>query len=379
LIRASKVALEASNKVLQKVPSWVTPFYMTIQQTLTTSPKAVPPFDKLGFGQHFSDHWFVSKFTEGKGWYESFIEPLKPFAIHPAASVLHYAQTLFEGMKAFRQADGGVALFRPQFNYDRFASSAERLCMACPPQELFLQAVRELVKTESRWVPTEDNTSLYIRPTLIGTEPFLGVRPSRDVMFFVLCSPVGSYYAEGSKPVKIWVEEKYVRAAPGGLGSVKAGANYAASLKAAAEARAKGYAQVLWLDVHHEGIEEVGTMNVFFVFKNEIVTPALNGTILPGGVRDSTLQLLRHQGIKVTERKITMNEVFEKLQSGELLEAFGTGTAAVISPIGQIHFRDKDWTINKNENGPVSTKLRNDIVGIQRGTAADPFGWMEKI
>jgi branched-chain amino acid aminotransferase len=352
---------------------------MNIQRNISSSLKPVPASDQLGFGQHFSDHWFVSKFAEGKGWYENSIEPLKPFPIHPGAAVLHYAQTLFEGMKAFRQQDGGIALFRPQFNYDRFHSSAERLCMPCPPQELFLEAVRELVKTEARWVPKEDNTSLYIRPTLIGTEPFLGVRPSRETMFFILLSPVGSYYAEGSRPVKIWVEEKYIRAAPGGLGAVKAGANYAASLKAAAEAKQKGYAQVLWLDVHHEGIEEVGTMNVFFVFKDEIVTPALNGSILPGGVRDSVIELLRHQKHKVTERKITIAEVFEKLQTGELLEAFGTGTAAVISPIGQLHYRDKDWSINNNENGPLSQKLLRDIVAIQRGTGPDPFSWMEKL
>lgn len=357
---------------------------MNIQHFLSTTQNKIPQADQLGFGQHFTDHWFISKFSEDKGWYQSTIEPLKPFPIHPGAAVLHYAQTLFEGMKAFRQQDGGIALFRPDFNYERFAQSAERLCMACPPKELFLEAVKQIVKVEERWVPNEPNTSLYIRPTLIGTEPFLGVRPSKETMFFILLSPVGAFYTtgphnSGTEPVKIWVEEKYLRAAPGGLGAVKAGANYAASLKAAREAKKKGYNQVLWLDVDHEGIEEVGTMNVFFAFKDEIVTPALNGSILPGGVRDSVIQMLRHQKHKVTERKITIAEVFERLQSGELVEAFGTGTAAVISPIGVLHYRDQDLTINNNKMGPLSTQLFKDITALQRGTGPDPFKWMVKL
>lgn len=362
---------------------WVKGIFMTTQpqiiRQLTSSPKPVPPVDQLGFGKHFTDHWLVCKYTEGKGWYEARIEPLQPFMIHPGASVLHYSQALFEGMKAFRQHDGQIAMFRTNFNYNRFRESAERLCMAYPPEELFIEGIKELVRVEERWVPQDQNASLYIRPTLIGTEPFLGVRPSNDIMFFVMMSPVGPFYSTGFKPVKIWVEENYLRAAPGGLGAVKAGANYAASLKAAYEAKQKGYSQVLWLDTEHSGIEEVGTMNVFFVFKDEIATPALNGCILPGGVRESVIQLLRHKKLNVIERKVTISEVMEKQQSGELLEMFGTGTAAVITPVGLLHFRGKDIIINKNETGPLSEQLLNDITGIQRGTAPDPFNWMETL
>ena len=229
---------------------------------------------------------------------------------------------------------------------------------------------------DERWIPQEANTSLYIRPTLIGTEAFLGVRPSHETTFFVLLSPVGSYYSEGTKPIKIWTEEKYLRAAPGGLGAVKAGANYASSLKAAYESKQKGYAQVLWLDVDREGIEEVGTMNVFFVFDDEIVTPALNGSILSGGTRNAIIQVLKAKNLPIVERRITITEVIEKIKAGKLREAFGTGTAAVISPIGVLCYKGKEWTINDNQNGPLSTDLYNEITSIQRGTRPDPFNWI---
>lgn len=348
----------------------------TISKTLTTSPKVLPPSDQLGFGQHFSDHMFLAKYTEGKGWSEAAVLPYGPLSLDPGASVFHYGQALFEGMKAFRQADGKVVFFRPEFNYHRLAEGAARLCLEAPPMELFMEGLHQVVAADERWIPKEPNTSLYIRPTLIGTEPFLGVRPSRETMFFILLSPVGAYYSEGTKPVKIWTEEKYLRAAPGGLGAVKAGANYASSLKAALEAKKKGYAQVLWLDVEHQGIEEVGTMNVFFVFDNEIVTPALNGSILSGGTRDAILQLLRSKGLPVVERRITITEVVERLAKGELKEAFGTGTAAVISPVGTLHYQGKDWVINNNENGPLSTQLYNEITSIQRGAQADTLNWL---
>ncbi|WP_374032344.1 branched-chain amino acid aminotransferase [Bdellovibrio bacteriovorus] len=348
----------------------------TITKNLTATPKTLPPSDQLGFGQHFSDHMFVAKYTEGKGWSEAGVVPYGPLSLDPGASVFHYGQALFEGMKAFRKEDGEVVFFRPEFNYHRLAEGAARLCLEAPPMDLFMEGLHQVVAADERWIPKGPNTSLYIRPTLIGSEPFLGVRPSRETMFFILLSPVGSYYSEGTKPIKIWTEEKYLRAAPGGLGAVKAGANYASSLKAALEAKKKGYAQVLWLDVEHQGIEEVGTMNVFFVFDNEIVTPALNGSILSGGTRDAILQLLRSKNLPVVERRITIKEVVDRLAKGELKEAFGTGTAAVISPVGVLHYQGKDWTINNNENGPLSTQLYNEITAIQRGAQADTLNWL---
>lgn len=347
-----------------------------ITKTLNATPKKLPPSDKLGFGQYFSDHMFISQFREGQGWHEAAVVPYGPISLDPGASVLHYGQALFEGMKVFRQQDGRIVFFRPEFNYHRLCEGAARLCLEPPPLDLFMAGLHEVVKTDERWIPAEPNTALYIRPTLIGTEAFLGVRPSRETMLMILLSPVGSYYAEGTKPVKIWTEEKYLRAAPGGLGAVKAGANYASSLKAALEAKKRGYSQVLWLDVEHQGIEEVGTMNVFFVFDDEIVTPALNGSILSGGTRDAIIQLLKLKKLPIVERRITISEVIERLGRGQLKEAFGTGTAAVISPIGVLAYKGKDWVINNNENGPLSTQLFAEITSIQRGTQEDHLGWL---
>lgn len=350
-----------------------------IQTRLATTLKPLPPAKDLGFGQFFSDHWFYSKYAEGRGWFESRVEPYGSIALDPAASVFHYGQALFEGMKAFRQDNGRIVLFRPDFNVTRLQEGAERLCLEAPPRDVFLGGLKVLLKADTRWIPTEDNCSLYIRPTLIGTEGFLGVRPSREMLFYILLSPVGSYYAGGSAPVKIWVEDKDMRAAPGGLGATKAGANYAASLHAALEAKKKGYAQVLWLDIEHQGIEEVGTMNVFFVFNDEIATPALNGSILAGGVRDSVLHLLRHQGAKVSERRVTMDEVVRRQACGELVEAFGTGTAAVISPIGELAYKGRSVVLNGGKIGPKSQALFDEIVGIQRGRRPDIFGWMKSL
>lgn len=350
-----------------------------INITLSKNPKNLPPSDKLGFGQYFTDHMFVAKFREGEGWYQADVLPYSPIALDPAASVFHYGQALFEGMKAFRQESGEVVFFRPEFNYGRFCEGAARLCLEAPPKELFLEGIKKLVQADERWIPREPNTSLYIRPTLIGTEGFLGVRPSHETIFFIILSPVGSYYAEGAKPIRIWVEENYLRAAPGGLGAVKAGANYACSLKAALEAKKKGYAQVLWLDVEHQGIEEVGTMNVFFVLENEIVTPALNGSILAGGTRGSVIELLKSKNLPLVERKITISEVMEKIKNGQLKEAFGTGTAAVVSPIGVIHYQGKDWNINNGEVGSLSAQIFSEITSIQRGTAKDSFNWITKL
>lgn len=339
------------------------------------SLKPIPLGKELGFGQHFSDHWFHSKFSEDRGWFESRIEPYGRIALDPAASVLHYGQALFEGMKAFAQPDDSVALFRPEFNYTRLQEGATRLCLQAPPRTLFMRALKELITVESRWVPKEDQCALYIRPTLIGTEAFLGVRPAREILFYIVLSPVGSYYGK-SAPTRIYVEDTAVRAVPGGLGAVKAGANYAASLQAAQKAKAKGYDQVLWLDAAHEGIEEVGTMNVFWVLGDEIVTPALNGSILSGGMRDSVIQLLRSEGHSVVERRVTIQEVLEAHRRGVLKEAFGTGTAAVVSPIGELSYRDENFVIRGNETGPLSKAIFNAVTEIQYGFRPDRFGWM---
>lgn len=350
-----------------------------ITKTLTTNPKSLPPSDKLGFGQYFTDHMFVAKYSDAKGWHSAEVIPYGPIALDPGASVFHYGQALFEGMKAFKQENGQTVLFRPEFNYHRMVEGAERMCLQPPPQDLFMEGLKQLIEADERWIPNGPNTALYIRPTLIGSEPFLGVRPSHETTFFILLSPVGSYYSEGVKPVKIWTEEKYLRAAPGGLGAVKAGANYASSLKAALEAKAKGYAQVLWLDVNHEGIEEVGTMNVFFVFDNEIVTPALNGSILSGGTRGAIIELLQKKNLPIVERRITIQEVTERIAKGELKEAFGTGTAAVISPIGALHYQGKDWAINGGERGTLSTELYTEITDIQCGKKADSMNWITAV
>ncbi len=352
-----------------------------IEQTseMPMASKKLPPSSELGFGRIFTNHWFSSHYSAGKGWYKSAVEPYGNISMNPAASVLHYGQALFEGMKAFRQTDDSIVLFRPEFNYNRMVNGAERLCLEAPPKALFMQGLKDLLTLEADWVPKDPSASLYIRPTLIGTEPFLGVRPSREILFYIILSPVGSYYQNTSGTVRIWVEDQAVRAIPGGLGAVKAGANYAASLQAALLTKSKGYDQVMWLNADHDEIEEVGTMNVFFVFKDEIVTPALNGAVLPGCVRDSVLQLLRHQGKKVVERSINMTELIERHTRGDLLEAFGTGTAAVISPIGDLNFKGKPYILNDGKVGPVAEKIFKIISGIQRGLIPDPFGWITRL
>ena len=345
----------------------------------TTNPKAKPTTD-LGFGKYFSDHMFVAEFNSGFGWHKADILPYQNFQIDPGASVLHYGQALFEGMKAFRQKNNQIALFRPEFNYARMQKGAERLCMQMPPKDLFLDGLKQLVKIDSDWVPSHSGSSLYLRPTLIGTEGFLGVRPSEQYKFFIIASPVSSYYKEGLGPVKIWVEENYVRAAHGGLGATKAAANYAGSLKAAFEAKNKGYSQVLWLDVNHDYVEEVGTMNVFFVINNEIHTPALDGTILNGGVRECAIQLLKSNGYAVIERKIKWTEIESAYKDNSLTEAFGTGTAAVITPIGELNRHQKIIDLNQTKNAfKIAHKLYQQITSIQYGNSPDQFNWLVKI
>jgi branched-chain amino acid aminotransferase len=321
---------------------------------------------------------FVANFEQGKGWHDASIVPYAPISLDPAAAVLHYGQSIFEGMKAFKHSSGKIALFRPKENYNRFVRGAESVCLEVPSEELFLAGIKELIKVDKRWVPTSDQCSLYIRPFIFGTEAFLGVRPSKNYKFMIILSPVGNYYTEGDKPIKIWIEDHFLRAAPGGLGDVKAGANYAASLRASVRAKEKGYAQVLWLDSEHSAIEEVGTMNIFFVFKNEIVTPKLNGSILAGVTRDSVLNLLRSRSMSVVERKITIEELINRIEDQDLVEAFGTGTAAVISPIGSFRFKEKDYPVSQ-QVGELSSNLKNTITSIQRGKLNAPVDWIELI
>lgn len=343
------------------------------------SLKALPPTDQLLFGKHFSDHCFYSEFAPEKGWYDSRIEPYGPITIEPTASVFHYGQAMFEGMKAFRHPDGKVYLFQPEFNMKRMQEGAVRLCLPAPSREIFLTGLKELITLDERWVPAEKGCSLYVRPTLIGTDPYLKAVPSRTALFFVVLTPVGPYFGGRSTPLRIYVEDSSVRAAPGGLGATKAGANYVASFQSAIQASARGFDQVLWLDAHHEGVEEVGTMNVFFVLKGEIVTPALNGSILAGGTRAAVIEMLKSMKLPLVERRITISELLQAQREGRLIEAFGTGTAAVISPIGELNYKGEPYHINQGEVGHLTKKLYDTITGIQYGTERDSFGWMRSL
>lgn len=342
------------------------------------APKPRPSDEKLGFGQYFTDHMFVAEFEEGKGWSKGKIVPYAPFQIDPAASVLHYGQALFEGVKAFAQKDGSIKVFRPEFNADRMRMGAERLCLPQPPREFIVEGLKAALRADADWMPKTRGTSMYIRPTLIGTEGFLGVRPSRQAIFFVILSPVGRYYKEGSESVRIWIEKEDLRAAPGGLGHTKAGANYAASLRAALRAKDRGYAQVLWTDVTHKFVEEVGTMNVFFKIADKILTPALNGSILEGGTRRACLELLRDQGMTVEERAVSLDEIRAAWTAGTLQEVFGTGTAAVVTPVECLATTDEVWELSKGF-GPTAKALYDRITAIQYGEQADQFGWLQGI
>jgi branched-chain amino acid aminotransferase len=349
---------------------------ITKARTLKTKPKDAD----LGFGQIFTDHMFVADFQEEKGWYDPRIEPYGPLAMDPAAAVLHYAQAVFEGLKAFRGADGKVRLFRPQKNIDRLNNSARRMCIPPLDPDLALQAVVTLVGVEREWVPRTIGTSLYIRPTIVANEAFLGVRPAKSYIYFVILSPVGAYYPEGMAPVKIRVEEKYVRAVEGGLGSAKTGANYAASLMAAEEAKHAGYTQVLFLDgVHRKYIDEVGTMNIMVKIGDEVITPPVGGTVLAGVTRDSALTLMRKWGLKVSERPLTIDEVVVAHKSGALKEVWGTGTAAVISPVGELAYKNEKMVIHSGRIGELTQRLYDAIVGIQYGTAPDPDRWTMEV
>jgi len=344
-----------------------------------TRPKP-PSEDRLGFGAFFSDHMLYLDYEEGKGWHSPRIEPYGSLSIDPAALVLHYGQQVFDGLKAFRTKDGAVQLFRPREYLERMNRSAQRLCMPGVDVELVLEALKVLVKVDSEWVPRTRGASLYIRPVTIATEAALGVKVSGEYSFFALTGPVGAYYAEGFNPTRILVTDRFVRAVRGGIGEVKTAGNYAASLLAAEEAYAQGYTQVLWLDACSRSyVEEVGTSNIFFVVKDVLVTPPLSGSILPGVTRRSVLQLAADWGISVEERRISIEEVIEGIGAGTLAEIFASGTAAVISPVGQIGYQGKDYTVNNGAVGDLAQRLYDEITGIQYGERPDPHGWIEPV
>jgi branched-chain amino acid aminotransferase len=334
----------------------------------------------LGFGDIFTDHMFLMDYTAGEGWHDPRIVPYGNLSIDPGAMALHYGQEIFEGLKAYRGQGDSLYLFRARDNFERMNRSARRLCMPELEVDFVLKAMKDLILLESEWVPRTSGTSLYIRPTLFATEPHLGVRPANEYLFFIILCSVGAYYKEGLNPVKIWVEDKYVRASVGGTGEAKTGGNYAASLLAAEEAKEKGFTQVLWLDAaDRKYVEEVGTMNMFFVINDEAITAPLNGSILPGITRSSVIQILKYWGMTVTEESLTIDHVIQASKDGSLKEAFGTGTAAVISPVGQITYRGEDHVVAGGKMGELSQRLYDEIVGIQYGERPDPHGWVEKI
>ena len=348
---------------------------LDIKITRTKNPKQKPD-GALGFGKIFTDHMFVMDYTEGRGWHDPVIVPFADFSFSPAAMVFHYGQEMFEGLKAYKGKDSKTYLFRPDMNAKRANSTNERLCIPLLPEEDFVQAVKAVVKVDEDWIPTEEGTSLYIRPFIIATDPFLGVAPSKTYKFIIILSPSGAYYASGLEPVGIWIEDDYVRAVRGGVGFTKTGGNYASSLAAQVKAHDSGYSQVLWLDgVERKYIEEVGAMNIFFKINGTVVTPMLNGSILPGITRDSTIRLCKAWGLPVEERRISVDELIRAQHSGALEEVFGTGTAAVISPVGKLRYKDDVMTIGDGSIGQLSQKLYDTVTGIQTGRLPDEFGW----
>lgn len=353
---------------------------LKIQITKTGNKKEKVPADQLIFGRTFTDHMFIADYTEGIGWHDHRIVPYQPITLDPSATILHYGQTVFEGMKAYLSDDGVARLFRPEENMRRMNNSCDRLSMPKINEEYAIEALKQLIEVDKEWIPNEPGTSLYIRPFMIATEAHLGVAAALTYSFIIIMSPVGSYYKEGIHPVKILVESEYVRAVAGGTGTAKTAGNYAASLKAQEVADREGYSQVLWLDgIERRYIEEVGSMNVFFKIDGEVVTPALNGSILDGITRKSIIQLLKHWDIQVTERKVSMEEIREAYLNGKLEEAFGTGTAAVISPIGELRWKGELFYVNNGETGELSKRLYNAITGIQKGIIKDPFGWVVEL
>ena len=346
-----------------------------IEKTLT--PKEKPAKGTpLGFGHIFTDHMFIMDYETGNGWHDPRIVPFGNLSLSPACASFHYGQTMFEGMKAYKGADGKYYVFRPDMNAKRANASNDRLCIPRIPEEDFVQAIKAVVDVDRDWIPEEEGTSLYIRPFVIATDNFLGVAPSKTYLFMVILSPSGAYYASGLAPVGIWIEDEYVRAVRGGIGYAKTGGNYAASLAAQVKAHDGGYSQVLWLDgVDRKYIEEVGAMNIVFKISGKVVTPALNGSILPGITRNSVLQLCRDWGYEVEERKISVDELIEAAHNGTLEEVWGTGTAAVVSPVGKLRYKDEVFTIGDGGIGELTQKLYDEITGIQWGRREDPNGW----
>ena len=353
---------------------------MDIKIVKTQNPKTMPPESTLGFGKVFSDHMFVMDYEEGKGWYDARIVPFGYIEIHPASTVLHYGAEIFEGLKAYRATNGDIQLFRPLENVRRMNNSADRMCLPRIPEEDMLEAIVTFVNLERDFVPHSFGTSLYLRPFMFGNDESLGVHTVKRATFIIIASPSGSYYAEGINPVKIMIESEDVRAVKGGTGEAKCGGNYAASTRAGEKASKMGYSQVLWLDgVHRKYIEEVGAMNVMFKIDGEIVTPALTGSILPGITRKSCLEVLRSKGYKVSERLISVDELVDAMKSGKLEEAWGTGTAAVVSPIGKLCYQDTEYEVNGGKIGAVTQELYDTLTGIQWGKVEDSFGWVYKI
>ncbi|MBE5816108.1 MAG: branched-chain amino acid aminotransferase [Clostridiales bacterium] len=343
--------------------------------------KEKPDESTLGFGKYFTDYMFTMDYTEGEGWHSPTICPYGAVAYEPSLMVYHYGQTIFEGLKAYKNTQGKPVMFRPMENLMRLNRSAERVCIPQIDVDFVLYALKKLVALEKDWIPTSDGTSLYIRPFIMATDAALGVHPSHTYRLYIILSPVGRYYKEGLKPVKIYVSDKYVRAFEGGLGAAKTAANYAASLYGAEEAQKKGYTQVLWLDgKHHKYVEEVGTMNIMFKIGDTVVTPALDrGSILPGITRKSAIQVIRDMGYKVEEREITIDEVYEAFDKGLLTDVFGTGTAAVISPVGILTWGDRTIDICNGEITPFTKELYDRITNIQLGIDEDKFSWIEPV
>ena len=352
-----------------------------ISITMTAAPKQKPQDEgALGFGRIFTDHMFLMNYEEGKGWINPRIVPYGAFEMDPAAMVLHYGQAIFEGTKCYRRADGGLQLFRPQDNLARMSRSAERMCMPALDEETALEGLKQLIRVDADWVPHRDGTSLYIRPTMISMDVGLGVHASKKYLFFIILSPVGAYYKEGLKPVSIYVEDAYVRAVRGGVGFTKCAGNYAASILAGDIAEKKGFSQVLWLDgVEQKYVEEVGSMNMMFAYGNKIVTPMLNGSILPGITRDSVLKLAPQLGYEVEEARLNIHDIFEDARAGRLTEAFGTGTAAVISPVGTLCLGEEKLTLGDGGIGRVSQHLYDSLTGIQYGRLEDKNNWIVRL
>lgn len=361
----------------------ITKLQISVRELDKTKLKKPPvPGQKLLFGKEFSDRMFTWKYTTAKGWHDAEIHQYENLSLSPAALVLHYAPEVFEGLKAYRQPDGGVAMFRPLDNFRRMNISAERVCLPTLDIDFALSALTELVRLERNWVPSDAGASLYIRPTLIGVDPYVGLKAPEEALFYIILSPVGAYYAHGFEPVSIMVEDKYVRAVRGGVGAAKTGANYAASILAGQLAKKKGFDQVLWLDgVEQRYVEEVGSMNIFFVYGEKIVTSVLNGSILPGITRDSVLKLSKHWGLEVAEDKLDIDQIVADIAAGRITEIFGSGTAAVISPVGALYHEGREYVVggDKTKVGALTQKLYDNLTGIQYGKIPDPFGWLVKV